>query len=693
MVEVAGRERPAWRAVAGRAVGAGVWLYLMLAVAAVAGVYARFSGLGERTLAIDEYYSLVSIQLILEHGLPRFDEGGYYFRGPLFQYLTALSMALLGGDGFAQRLPQVLFSLLGAALGYVYAREHTSRPLALAVASVLLLSSWQIEFARFIRFYAAFQVTFLLFLILLQRSFFAERARLSVFAPHLGLLLVATCHELALLMLPLLFLPFLPDATRVPRMAPDQALRYLAVTALTAVLIYLMVMVDLRNWGVDDALPLDYVRPGYGLGLPITVPSTPFFLGAVDPLLKLVLIAGLCAAPVLCFLFLKIPGEPVDMLAWVALIAACLHQFVVLGLALILLLGRYDLVKIRGQPRGRLVLVGTALAVALFWLVWTLSHPGALSTPEAARSWTMEGGGLAVVVKGVWAALFGWPELYRATLRPLAVDAPGLALIFALGLIWFASSQLKRPLAELFGHPAFLLVYTALVLGCFVVASSATRYWFPLHTTILLLAALALGWLVRRLGQGRAGPAWIRAETAAPLAGLALIAANILAGDIDPRHLLQAGGEPAAYRTGPFAGRANHWYPREDHRTPARIVADGFEPETDLIVAANLPQMPAYLTVPHLVYLERDGQRFERVSRRRGSVDLWSGRPLISTPDQLRNEARNKSRLWLLQSADPRWQIVDPAWLGGRLKTVQKSSPGFDQGIEILRIDLAPPQP
>ena len=60
------------------------------------GLWARFAGLGDRPLAVDEYYFLVSIESILTDGLPELPGGGYYVRGILIQYLTAGAIAASG---------------------------------------------------------------------------------------------------------------------------------------------------------------------------------------------------------------------------------------------------------------------------------------------------------------------------------------------------------------------------------------------------------------------------------------------------------------------------------------------------------------------------------------------------------------------------------------------------------------------
>jgi hypothetical protein len=56
-------------------------VYLVLTGSLTGGLYGRLAGFGERQLAVDEYYSAESVDLILKGGVPRFDRGSITFRG------------------------------------------------------------------------------------------------------------------------------------------------------------------------------------------------------------------------------------------------------------------------------------------------------------------------------------------------------------------------------------------------------------------------------------------------------------------------------------------------------------------------------------------------------------------------------------------------------------------------------------
>ena len=87
-------------------------LYALAGAAVAVGLYARFKNLHAAPLAVDEFFIVRSVENVLQHGVPRFDCGGYYTRGLLLQYLAAL-LQLLGISGeIAPRLISAVSSVL-----------------------------------------------------------------------------------------------------------------------------------------------------------------------------------------------------------------------------------------------------------------------------------------------------------------------------------------------------------------------------------------------------------------------------------------------------------------------------------------------------------------------------------------------------------------------------------------------------
>src|SRR5580704_366877 len=149
-----------------------------IAICAVAaGTFARFKGLGSAPLAVDEYFIVRSTQNILHHGWPEFDCGGYYSRGLLLQYLSALLTLLGAAVDTAPRILCATSSLCALPAAYILGRRTHGSTVGWLVVAVLSLSVWEVEMARFGRMYAPFQMVFLWYLVFFLKFTIDRNAR------------------------------------------------------------------------------------------------------------------------------------------------------------------------------------------------------------------------------------------------------------------------------------------------------------------------------------------------------------------------------------------------------------------------------------------------------------------------------------------------------------------------------------
>ncbi len=114
------------------------------------------------------------------HGWPAFDCGGQLQRGLLLQYLTA-PLSLLGVSWeSAPRIVSAHLQPAGPARG-VRRRPPRRRPaLGLLALTVIALSVWETEMARFGRMYAPFQAVFLWYLVFFLRRTVDRDSRAAV---------------------------------------------------------------------------------------------------------------------------------------------------------------------------------------------------------------------------------------------------------------------------------------------------------------------------------------------------------------------------------------------------------------------------------------------------------------------------------------------------------------------------------
>ncbi len=236
-----------------------VWL-LLLAVAAIAfGCYARFKGIATWPVAVDEYYILRSVQNVLSSGLPRYDCGGLYTRGIVFQYITAGLQ--LGGatPELAGRLVAAVASLITLPAAYLIGRRLHGHALGLLVAVLLALSVWEVEIARFARMYAPFQAVFTWYVVCFLR-YYVDGERRALWGMLILSVLGALIWEGGLF---LAALNLLPPFLRTPsgRLTRGDWAR-VAGMLLLLVPIGWFVMANLRASGTGAELPVGFcARP------------------------------------------------------------------------------------------------------------------------------------------------------------------------------------------------------------------------------------------------------------------------------------------------------------------------------------------------------------------------------------------------------------------------------------------------
>ena len=659
---------------------------MFLVVLAVAS-FARLHDLGGAPLGDDEYYTTRSVEWILATGLPSIPDGGYYIRGPLFQYAAAAAAQVFGPDAFAYRLPSALGGLLAGLLAFVYARRFTCVVGAAAVAAAVLLSSWEIEFSRLIRFYILFQCALLLFLIAVDKAYFEVRPAWR-YAPHGALLLAIFTHELTLLFLPLLFVPLFPQLTNLRFEGQPAWLRYAAISLLSALLIFGLhdYLGSLRGHGLEARLPEGYAG-ALRSGGRFATPALPFFRLFRSPLAHLAAIGLLGAALALGFAALNqrrgSRPAPADLLLALALLASLFHLFAAVALILALAFARYRLWALVTSSAARRIMLGGIFGVMAAWLLVAAWSPEILVNQEVIDRWGItDPSTFGAIVRGFWSAFFGWPDFYRSTLRPFATELPELGLAFVLAMVWFVATRFRDPLPDLLRHPGAALIYWSVTAALFNAGSSTSRYWFPLLPVVYTFLALALIDLARRV--------WPvpHASAAAAAGSLVFLFLFVLGPDFHPHHLLDPGAAAVRYRTGGFARFLETWYPRYDVRAPAATIRDwDAQAAHARVVVDTLPALSYYLDMPHAVYLDRTGGRFPIVSRARGTLDMWSGQRLLSTPKEFADYARGAEEVWLVRRVDAADRGLDLGALpNDAFVAVERVVPGADQRIEIVRL-------
>lgn len=647
---------------------------LLLALAV--GVWARVRGLGVSSLANDEYYFVLSIQQILEHGIPWFETGGLYTRGILVQYLTAPFMLLIEPDEVAVRIPSVVFGLATAGVAWWYGRRTVGPKYAALLVVFLLVSSWQVEFSRFGRMYAAFQLLTLAMLTALYETMTGTSGIRRYLVPLLLAAALLT-HQLALLLIPLVFLPLLIPGARDRLGGRRGVWGYGMAAAGTLVLGWFSRAFDFRQAGVTDIYPAGYSAPS---GTELLLPYFPFWRLSPEPAVNVafVALALALAAGVSLWLARRSRTDAATGIAALMLVTAAAHLLLVafaLGLVLVL---RYGVPWKFREHRAAAVLWGSAAAVSVGWAAYATW----LTYGAGARGW-IHGGGFTLFREAAVAA-FVWPNPWHSVIAPWLAELPVTAWMIGAAVLLQVLLAARRPVRELVLNPAFVVLYCLAVFGLFDPLYGVTRYTFFLYPVGLALVLLS----IRDLGSLVANRLPVL-ESGFSLGLPAAILVFAIGGDFHPRHLLHVDAEEAVLRSGEFREFEATWYARDDFASPARFLQEEAD-ATDPIIVQEAPSVSYYLNRPHGIYLDRSGDRFSNVSRHGGTVDFWSGERLLSTEEDVRSFTRCAREVWLVRMADQRaWVQPDSVW-ASRLTDAKTVFEGRDGAVEVLRIEVVP---
>jgi hypothetical protein len=145
-------------------------------------------------------------------------------------------------------------------------------------------------------------------------------------------------------------------------------------------------------------------------------------------------------------------------------------------------------------------------------------------------------------------------------------------------------------------------------------------------------------------------------------------------------------------RMGVFEQYEALWYWRWDYESPAVFINErsGFRKDDRLIVVEQ-PPVSFYLRVPHASYYPRTSDLFWDHSRKRGTVDIWSNQPLLSTPDDLQDYSRCARTVWLVRAVSPQRRPfeIEAIW-GEHLVRAAEVFRSRDSRLAVVRIELLP---
>ncbi|HSY04847.1 MAG TPA: hypothetical protein VK803_02805 [Steroidobacteraceae bacterium] len=585
---------------------------VLLSVAACGlalGTFARLKSPGAAPLAVDEYFIVRSTQNLLRHGWPAFDCGGSYTRGLLLQYLTApLSLVGVSWES-APRIVSAICSLLGLPAVFVVGRRVGGPAVGLLALTVIALSVWETEMARFGRMYAPFQAVFLWYLVFFLRRTVDRDSRAAV--PMVILTIIgALLWEGGVLLALANLLPVLLQR-RSLRLSKAEWRGMLLHFALFVVL-YAFVTTDFRALGGTAALPLDYDSAAPDPAA--AVPSLWAALLGSRVWLALSLIPVAASVAALRTLWLRRADYLPALGLTAALLAALAHQFLAAAAVLLLMcLLRFIPWSQLASHRARGIYAAIGVW-AVFWLslAWASWHPPAV-------------GLFANELLAFLDPLVSVPDFVNQVARPWAGAVPmlGAGLLLLLGVA--VIRVLRRDEPGVSDERAVLVVVICLLLAACAShpPRHETRYVFFLYPAVIVVAISVLAALAREIARRRRIPA-------DALTALLCLGAFALSEDFQPRHLLQIDRAATIFKPGLPPAQQSHLVVRDDTRALAQwlhrhAAADG------TVVISAFQSLDYYDPQVDFFYVDRSDFNFASYACRSGTLDRWSNRPLLQS--------------------------------------------------------------
>jgi len=580
--------------------------FYMVVALAVAAAWIRIPGLGKWCLAIDEFYFSQSVMFILENGIPRFPDGGYYLRGIGLQYLTAAPMLLLQNRELAARLFPVAFGILSIPMFYMLSRKFLS-PASAAVSSLLLLlSSWHIEFSRFARMYAPFQFFLFLFVYFLYSGYYENKEKAKTGAWIVAFLSILVYE--GSVFLPAFFV--IVFATRDTGTMKNR-MSLAAGILLLMIANYLFHGISFKEIGVSDPLPPQSASQWYpsDTDFPLHLPDITLLLAlAKSPAYYVPFIFFIVGGIAVFFRKLGRERNRMNVLVLAFLLSlALIHQFgmVVLTASLYFILRKESLAEYLKSYRD----VGVFLLVFLVFWVCIAYFSGNIEK-----------------IKGY---LVGYPafkyRIYMDFAEVVPIWGSVSVVILAVSIGKSLLSRNKRPIEPILAILVLSLALVAVLKAPVYVHT--TRYCFPFYPLVFIVGMFELESL------------WLRRVTVEihPLRKYVVLTIPLflmfITEDYHIRHILNASSKEINFRMGEYSRYAGHWYPRADTRGPVAFV-DNVYKEGDVIVLEDPPMSP-YLSKPYVNYINLADVRIPYSSRKAGKEEMWTGKPLIYEEGQL----------------------------------------------------------
>jgi hypothetical protein len=593
------------------------------------GIYVRFKGIGKWPLADDEYYIAKSVQNILVHGIPKYECGGYYVRGLLYQYMAAPFLYFFSNDEFYLRIIPAFSNILGILPLYWIGKRLSGVPGACIAVLLFCFSLWEIELSRFARMYCPFQTIFLWYLVFLWRVIIDKDKKCENWM-HLLSITAIFIYEASIFLLVLNFITLI--------LIPKSRNKFnICIKIMLFILGYLYLSTDFRHLGVEFYLPPEIQRlitKKSGIALPNVLITTLLSNSAW----KLIFIIPLFATIFVTYKLIRFTNF--NLLTKIGLCAVLLLSLLNLfGLAILLSAIMLLLDIIARNASTKNIFKQCLLVMLLNFIFWGIYC-------FATTGWHQYFGlTQPVQLKRVILILFNYPDFVSQIIYPWMWTMPVLT-IFCAFIVFLGSLNLfNKPLEYRIGYRillSLLLILCALV-AAIPLTYHETRYTFFLYPIIILLVADTMARSAKFVS--------LKPLKSTFVLVLFTITFICLTEDFGIDHMKRIDKKEINFRLVYRTSRARHYYNRMDYRSPALLINDEIE-DNDIVISLFTP-VDYYLKRIDYNYIDLRSGKLPGVVACEGTKDLWSNSKLIFKESNLWHIVdKHPSTVWIIAPSE-----------------------------------------
>ncbi|VAW87503.1 hypothetical protein MNBD_GAMMA16-1978 [hydrothermal vent metagenome] len=597
-------------------------ILVLLALMLIGGML-RFYYLGASSLAGNEDYLAISVNAILETGIPLFPTDILYPRALPMSYITAAFVQLFGFSEFTLRLPSSIFSTLTIPLIYIFSRQIIGRNTGLIAAAITTVFFWEIVMAQTGRMYAMFSFTVLLTFVFLHAAEIEGKQKLRL--PALIILALATSlHSISLAFIPM-FIALVPYFISKGR-KPGILLVYLLVLGLSFMVSNQFSKNEYQRW---HNLTTQNIDQSVADTIEIKESRVAVFISKAAPLLqKNVLLTDknkIYWVAVIAFLFTLllavffIPDWRV-FFSFVTLLVVALsfQQVIFAGCIWLFYLFIGNWFGIRHFKISAFVGLCILCIGAMAWVLVELlsSKFTGYNTTQAIKM------------------LFAYPPMF---LRLMAETFPWLTLIFIITSFWIAVSTSK---AQQFSGPAlvlFLFILPLFLMGIHPLALERLydRYIYFLTPYFIIIIAFGIftaSHVIYKKWQNNK-------QIIAVFFGMAIVLLIILSGGFSLTRSLVKANTIHGINTDIYDRWTKKHYYHPDHKGPSQFVASHYR-DGDIVIAMDILAHYAYFPVAD----------YQLTISKKRDAEGWIGSTTISNAEELTsilNNAKSR-RIWIV---------------------------------------------